>query len=183
MATLNERITTAAHKLFDEKGIQHVTIDAIAAEARTTKMGVYRHFESRDALIEDWMEATIERYRGALDQVELDHPNNPRAQLMAWAEYIAHGLQEISYRGCPFINTIAEIADRAHPVRQTIEKHKVRQAERIQEMCRKVGVANPKLAAAEITFLLEGAQVSAQNGSISEIEDYIVTIMRGILSR
>jgi len=50
-------------------------------------------------------------------------------------------------------------------------------------MCRNVGIVNPQLAAAEITFLLEGAQVSAQNGSVHDIEDHIEEIMRNILSR
>lgn len=181
MPTLKERITAAAYKLFDECGIQHVTMDAIAAEAKTTKMGVYRHFDSRDALIEDWLTATIDRYRHALDEIERVHRDDPRAQLLALAEFVSQGLEAISHRGCPFVNTIAEIADRANPLRQQIAAHKATQAERVYQMCRKAKMPDPKLAAAQINFLLEGAQVCAQNGSVHPGQDPLVKIMRTIL--
>ncbi|PRD49914.1 TetR/AcrR family transcriptional regulator [Phyllobacterium myrsinacearum] len=183
MSSLKERITAAAYKLFDENGIQHVTMDAIAVEAKTTKMGIYRHFDSRDALIQDWLTATIDRYRHALDEIERVHHDDPRAQLMALAEFISRGLRTISHRGCPFVNTIAEIEDRESPLRQQIEAHKTAQAGRVLQMCRKAHIPNPQLTTAEITFLFEGAQVSAQNGSIQHIERHIMTIMRKILER
>jgi AcrR family transcriptional regulator len=183
MASLKERITAAAYKLFDEYGIQHVTMDAIAAEAKTTKMGVYRHFESRDALIQDWLTATIDRYRHALDDIERDHRDDPRAQLLALAGFVSGGLEAISHRGCPFVNTIAEIEDRGSPLRQQIEAHKATQAERVYQMCRKARIPNPKLAAVQINFLLEGAQVCAQNGSVQLGENHVVTIVRSVLER
>ncbi|MEV5981333.1 ATP-binding protein, partial [Streptomyces sp. NPDC052114] len=34
---------------------------------------------------------------------------------------IAEGLPRISYRGCPFINSLAELPDRAHPARQLVD--------------------------------------------------------------
>ena len=181
MASLRERITAAAYKLFDECGIQHVTMDAIAAQAKTTKMGVYRHFDSRDALIGDWLTATIDRYRHALDEIERVHRDDPRAQLLALAEFVSQGLEAISHRGCPFVNTIAEIEDRENPLRQQIEVHKAAQAERVYQMCQKANIPNPKLAATQINFLLEGAQVCAQNGSVKPGEDHLVKIVRAIL--
>lgn len=35
-------------------------------------------------------------------------------------------------------------------------------------LCRRIGLPDPEAAAARVTFLLEGAQVSAQNGSIGD---------------
>lgn len=178
---LKDRILTAAYALFDEHGIRHTSVDSIAREAETTKMGVYRHFSSRDELVDSWLTATIARYKAVLDEVEARFEGDPRSQLIGWADHIADSLVQISHRGCPFVNTIAEIPDRENPLRRKIEAHKVNQARRIESICREAGVRDPEVSAAEITFLLEGAQISAQNGSVRSIEQHIRAIMSRIL--
>jgi AcrR family transcriptional regulator len=50
--SLKQRIEIAAFAMFEEMGIGHVSVDAIAEAAETNKMGVYRKFESKNALIE-----------------------------------------------------------------------------------------------------------------------------------
>lgn len=179
---LKSRIIEAAYKLFDEQGIQHVTVDAIAVEAGTTKMGVYRHFSSKELLMDGWMVETIARYRGGLDEIVTRFPGDPQSQLRAWAEFIVCGLDEISHRGCPFVNTIAEISDRKNPLRRKIEAHKALQVKRIATMCRAAGITDPFGTAAEITFLLEGAQVSAQNRSVKTIEKHVRAAIEKILA-
>ncbi|MEV5997741.1 TetR family transcriptional regulator, partial [Streptomyces sp. NPDC052115] len=96
---------------------------------------------------------------------------------------IAEGLPRISYRGCPFINSLAELPDRAHPARQVIEQHKARQTRRLVAMCAEAGLPDPEQAAAEITFALEGAQVSTQNGSIDRTGDRLMRIVEAIVDR
>ena len=157
---LRQRIIEAAFRLFDERGIQHVSVDAIAVAAETTKMGVYRHFSSKDVLVDDWLTATIAKYRGVLDEIEHLHPDDPHAQLRKWVNHVLEGLPAISHRGCPFVNTIAEVPDPEHPLRQKIRN----------------------TAAAQITFMLEGAQVAAQNGSLPAIEKSLATLTREMLS-
>ncbi|WP_448112359.1 TetR/AcrR family transcriptional regulator [Mesorhizobium amorphae] len=179
---LRQRIIEAAFRLFDERGIQHVSVDAIAVAAETTKMGVYRHFSSKDVLVDDWLTATIAKYRGDLDEIENRHPDDPRAQLREWVNHVLEGLPAISHRGCPFVNTIAEVPDPEHPLRQKIRHHKLDQVERLKALCSKAGLSDPNTAAAQITFMLEGAQVSAQNGSLSAIEESLATLAHEIFS-
>lgn len=179
---LRQRIIEAAFRLFDERGIQHVSVDAIAVAAETTKMGVYRHFSSKDVLVDDWLTATIAKYRGVLDEIEHLHPDDPHAQLRKWVNHVLEGLPAISHRGCPFVNTIAEVPDPEHPLRQKIRYHKLDQVERLKALCRKAGLSDPNTAAAQITFMLEGAQVAAQNGSLPAIEKSLATLTREMLS-
>ncbi|MDH7792300.1 AcrR family transcriptional regulator [Ochrobactrum sp. AN78] len=179
---LRQRIIEAAFRLFDERGIQHVSVDAIAVAAETTKMGVYRHFSSRDVLVDQWLSATIAKYRGVLDEIECLYPEDPHAQLREWVTHVLEGLPTVSYRGCPFVNTIAEVSDPEHPLRQKIRNHKLDQVERLKALCRKAGFSDPDAAAAHITFMLEGAQVAAQNGSLPSIEKSLTTLTRQMLS-
>ena len=51
-----ERILAAARELFYRDGIRAVGVDAIAAAAGTNKMTLYRHFDSKDALVSAYLE-------------------------------------------------------------------------------------------------------------------------------
>lgn len=183
MATLppRERILDAAEDLFQNEGIQRVGVQAIADRAGTTKMAIYRHFETKDNLVAEWLRILAADYQAAFDRAETDHPGRPRDQILALARFIAEGLPGISYRGCPFINSLAELPDRDHPARRVIEQHKARQAERLLALCTAAGLADPAQTTAEITFLLEGAQVSRQNGSIDRVGDRLLGMVERIL--
>jgi AcrR family transcriptional regulator len=178
-----ERILDAAEELFQSEGIRRVGVQAIAERAETTKMAIYRHFATKDALVAEWLRIVAADYQAAFDRAEAEHPDRPREQILALARFIAEGLPAISYRGCPFINSLAELSDRSHPARQVIEEHKALQTRRLVGMCAAAGLPDPEQAAAEITFVLEGAQVSAHNGSIAQPGDRLMRIVEAIVDQ
>ncbi|MEU3411521.1 MULTISPECIES: TetR/AcrR family transcriptional regulator [unclassified Streptomyces] len=178
-----ERILDAAEELFQSEGIRRVGVQAIAEKAETTKMAIYRHFETKDALVAEWLRIVAADYQAVFDRVEAEHPGRPREQILGIARFIAEGLPEISHRGCPFINSIAELPDRSHPARQVVEQHKALQMRRLVGMCAEAGLPDPGQAAAEITFVLEGAQVCAQNGSVDQAGDRLMNMVRRILDQ
>ncbi|MEV4997824.1 TetR/AcrR family transcriptional regulator [Streptomyces niveus] len=178
-----ERVLDAAEELFLSEGIRRVGVQAIADKAETTKMAIYRHFDTKDALVAEWLRIVAAEYQAAFDRVEAEHPGRPGEQILALARFIAEGLPAVSHRGCPFINSLAELPDRAHPARQVIERHKALQTRRLVGMCAGAGLPDPEQTAAEITFVLEGAQVSTQNGSVDRTGDRLMRIVEGILAR
>ncbi|MFE2140735.1 TetR/AcrR family transcriptional regulator [Streptomyces sp. NPDC059456] len=178
-----ERILDAAEELFLREGIRAVGVQAIAEQAKTTKMALYRHFATKDALIEEWLRIVAAGYSAAFDGAEHEHPGDGRAQVLAVARFIAGGLPDIALRGCPFVNSIAGLPDRGHPARRLIEDHKATQLRRLTDMCESAGVRAPDGAAAEITFLMEGAQVSAQNGSVDRVGERLLAAVEAVLDR
>lgn len=178
-----ERILDAAEELFQSEGIRRVGVQAIAEKAETTKMAIYRHFETKDALVAEWLRILAADYRAAFDRVEAEHPGRPREQIMGLARFIADGLPALSYRGCPFVNSLAELPDRAHPARRVIEEHKAHQTRRLVGMCTAAGLPDPEQVAAQITFVLEGAQVSTQNGSIDRAGERLLRIVEAIVEQ
>ncbi|MFL9652350.1 TetR/AcrR family transcriptional regulator [Streptomyces sp. PB17] len=178
-----ERILDAAEELFQSEGIRRVGVQAIAEKAETTKMAIYRHFETKDALVAEWLRILAAEYRAAFDRVEAEHPGRPREQILGLARFIADGLPALSYRGCPFVNSLAELPDRSHPARQVIEEHKAHQTRRLIGMCTEAGLPDPEQVAAQITFLLEGAQVSTQNGSIDRAGERLLRIVGAIVGQ
>ncbi|MGF1426467.1 TetR/AcrR family transcriptional regulator [Kitasatospora sp. LaBMicrA B282] len=178
-----ERILDAAEELFSREGIKSVGVQAIADRAETTKMALYRHFATKDALVEEWLRIVAADYTAAFERLADAHPQDPRAQILGMARFIADGLPQISHRGCPFINSLAELPERTHPARRLIEAHKAAQLRRLTDLCTRAGLPDPDEAAAEITFVLEGAQVSTQNGSVPHAGERLMRIVEAILDR
>ncbi|MFI1753739.1 TetR/AcrR family transcriptional regulator [Streptomyces sp. NPDC020571] len=178
-----ERILDAAEELFQSEGIRRVGVQAIAEKAETTKMAIYRHFETKDALVAEWLRILAAEYQAAFDRVEAEHPGRPREQILGLARFIADGLPALSYRGCPFVNSLAELPDRSHPARQVIEEHKASQTRRLVGMCAGAGLPDPEQVAAQITFVLEGAQVSTQNGSVDRAGERLMRIVEAIVEQ
>lgn len=107
----------AAEELFQREGVRQVGVQAIANKAETTKMAIYRHFETKDALVAEWLRIVAADYKAAFDRVETAYPDQPEEQILGLARFIAERLPAISYRGCPFVNSLAELPDRRHPAR------------------------------------------------------------------
>src|ERR1700674_1684054 len=78
-----ERILEAARDLFYAKGIRAVGVDEIAAAAQTNKMTLYRHFESKDFLVAEYLRFLAGYAIARDDEVKRAHPGDPYAQLCA----------------------------------------------------------------------------------------------------
>jgi AcrR family transcriptional regulator len=179
-----ERILSAAEELFHREGIRGVGVEAIAERAGTTKMAIYRHFESKDALVAEWLQSVATRYEADLDRLASQYPGDPRAQLLGWAETIAQRLKGKGERGCPFINSVAELPDRTHPGRRVVDQHKGLQSRRVVALCHQAGIPNAEQAAQELLFVLDGAQVCVQSlGGGAKAGEQLVSIVKKILGQ
>ena len=163
------------------QGITRVSVDAIAALAGSTKMTVYRHFENKDALVLEWLTRLTEHYSDVFDQLAFAHPKSPRLQLLGFVDFIVQDLARAGYRGCPFTNSLAELPENDHPARALIENHKQRQFARLITLCTQLELVEPEQVAEELTFLMEGAQVVAQNHGISNAGERLIRMVMGRL--
>src|SRR5947207_15495946 len=79
-----DRILTAASDLFYRLGIRAVGVEAIAEAAGTNKMTLYRHFDSKDALVAEYLRRLATAAGGFWTELEAAHPGDPRGQLRGW---------------------------------------------------------------------------------------------------
>jgi AcrR family transcriptional regulator len=159
-----KRIFDTASELFYRKGIRAVGIDAIAAQAETTKMSLYRSFPSKDALVAEWLRDHDGKFWRAWDAMSQKHPGKPRKQLQAAFALLAKHLSDPGARGCPMANAAVEITQKNHPARRVIERHKAKLRARLTALCVATGARDPALLADELFLLMEGAQVSTVLG-------------------
>jgi AcrR family transcriptional regulator len=156
-ACAKDRIFEAAKKLFYKSGIRGVSVDAIASEANTTKVTLYRVFSSKEELVVKVLEEQASRWQAWWDEIVGRHPGEPRRQLEA---VIAAFCDEISGesadRGCSMANAAVEIDD-DHPGKLIIRDHKLEMARRMRELCREMGARDPEQLGNSLMLLFSGA--------------------------
>jgi AcrR family transcriptional regulator len=157
-----ERIIAAARDLFYRHGIRAVGVEAIADAAGTNKMTLYRHFESKDALVAEYLRGLAVEKHDIWAAIEAAHPGNPRAQLEAWLVEAAGHVSDPKSRGCALANAAVELPEKAHPARCVIEQCKQHSRENLAGLCRRAGAQQPELLADQLFMLLEGALVCTQ---------------------
>lgn len=157
-----KRIFDTASQLFYLKGIRAVGVDAIAAEADTTKMSLYRNFPSKDELVAEWLRDHDVNFWQTWDAMAGRHPKDPRRQLKAAFALLARHVADPKARGCPMANAAVELTEKDHPARKVIEAHKTKLRTRLAQMCNQMEVREPGLLADHLFLLMEGAQVATQ---------------------
>lgn len=153
-----ERIFGTASELFYKRGIRAVGVETIAAEAHTTKMGLYRNFPSKDELVAEWLRSHDRRFWETWDAMSKRFPHNPRRQLTTAFRLLSEHVADPGARGCAMANAAVEITEKDHPARKVIEAHKRKLRERLAELCVQAGAREPELLADQLFLLMEGAQ-------------------------
>jgi AcrR family transcriptional regulator len=156
-ACARDRIFEAAKKLFYKSGIRGVSVDAIAAEANTTKVTLYRVFSSKEELIVKVLEEQARRWSQWWDEIVARHPGEPRKQIEAlFAAFRDEITGDSAERGCAMANAAVEV-EAGHPAKRLIREHKLEMARRMRELCREMGAKNPDQLGNALMLLLSGA--------------------------
>lgn len=79
-----ERLIEAARTVFREQGYD-ASLDEVAKRAGVGAGTLYRHFPSRDALMDAMLQSWVDRVNDAVDKVLL-HEGDSRDLLLAWFE-------------------------------------------------------------------------------------------------
>ncbi len=159
MSKVRERILEVASQLFYQKGIQAVGVDAIIVKADVARMSFYRHFKSkeglvlacilrRDEVLRAWFELEVNRLAP-----------NPKDRPLAVFDVLALRFATERYRGCGFINTMAEMADPEDAAHQAAAEHKTRFQDYLARLLREAGLSEEH--ASDLLLLFDGAVVSA----------------------
>jgi AcrR family transcriptional regulator len=177
-----ERILAAADDLFRRLGIG-VGVEQIAAEADTNKMTLYRHFESKDQLIAEWMRSVIAQKTKAWDEIIAEHPDDAGAQLVSWSRITAAALAQMEERGSPIQNALAQLPDPDHPARRVIDEHRRLEHQRIVALCRAADFPDPDVTGDELFFLLEGAKSCVQCVGLKRVGQHLMRQVDSLVRR
>lgn len=161
-------IIEVAARLFFEQGYHTTGIKQIIEAADIAKGTFYSHFKSKEELGLEWLRIGHEKMIAARDSF-LDEKagGDPEARLITLFDFLAEGSKACNYRGCAFINTLAESPDLGCPMRKKIQEYKRGFLEFFRDLVDdrlpSADETERRQKAAAIYLLFEGATVASQS--------------------
>ena len=156
-ASARDRLLAAASELFHVAGVQATGVDSIIAAAGVAKATFYRHFPSKDDLVVAWLHDPrarwFDRVRAAVEAREPE----PNEAIPMFFEAVADWLEADGYRGCPYLNTAAEITDPVHPAHRVVREFLQEVEDYLTGLAKSAGYRDPRLIGEELQTLAAGA--------------------------
>jgi AcrR family transcriptional regulator len=160
-----ERILDTAYDLFSRHGIRAVGVDRIIATSGAAKMSLYRHFDSKDALVLAFLQERERRWTMEWLHAEASRRAEDGAgRLLAIFEVFDEWFQGPDFEGCSFINVLLEFAELDHPIRRATTEHLATIRGLVREFAEQAGVADPEAVACQWHILMKGSIVAAGEG-------------------
>ncbi len=147
--TMKERILETADRLFYLQGIRAIGVDTIAAEIGISKRTLYNHFPSKDALISAYLA------RRFVQPQPSDKP--PAEQILGTFDRLERGFASKGFRGCPFVNAVAELGTEDKSVRKIAVAFKESRRLWFRDLLLQLGVADAEGLATQLTLLVDGS--------------------------
>ncbi|MGJ7902218.1 TetR/AcrR family transcriptional regulator [Lysobacter sp. 1R34A] len=156
-----ERILAVASQLFYAQGIRAVGIDGIIDRSGVAKASFYKHFPSKNDLVAEvltrlgvawrqWLADAVDRWSG-----------DPSARPLAVFDALGERLGSSGFRGCVFINSIVELADREHAGHAVAHDHKRQVTAYLERLLLEAQVRPAADLANQLMMLIDGAIVTA----------------------
>ena len=151
--SMPERILETADRLFYGQGLRAVGVDTIAAEIGISKRTLYNHFPSKDALIVAYLTRRLK---------PLPISDAPAAaQILGDFERLERAFAGPGFRGCAFVNAVAELKDPSHAANAIAVAFKERRRLWFRDLLTRLGVADPEGLATQLMLLVDGAIAGA----------------------
>jgi len=153
-----KRIREAAYRLFRRQGYSRVTMDEIAAAARLTKRTLYHHFDSKDQLLADVLEAQHDLALQAFQTFGEKLSGSAEAIVTGMFRELAVWADKPRWAGSGFTRLVIELADLpGHPARKIARRHKAQLEKCLADLLARSGVVQAKDLARAVWLLSEGA--------------------------
>jgi AcrR family transcriptional regulator len=145
------KILETIDRLFYRQGIRAVGVDTIVAELGISKKTLYRHFRSKSEMIEAYL-------RGRFRPLPENSDKPPAEQILsnfAWLERSLSSKKE--YRGCAYLNALAELGEDERESRDLAASFKESRRLWFRELLSKLDVDDPDTLATQLSLLVDGA--------------------------
>src|SRR5256884_2261185 len=145
---MKDRILETADRLFYLQGIRAVGVDTIAAEIGISKRTLYNHFPSKDALISAYLARRFVAPRPS--------DKSPVEQILGTFDSLERRFSSKDFRGCPFVNAVAELGAEDKSVRKIAVAFKESRRVWFRNLLNQLGVADAEGLATQLAVLVDG---------------------------
>jgi len=152
-------ILESATALLYRRGLDGVGVAELCTAVGASKETLYRHFGSKDGLIEAVLTARSDRVMRWLADAAAAAGDDPAAQLAAVFDALGTWYAEPEFRGCAIVNAAAQ--RHTDPSRAIAARHLDRYRDLLADIATRAGAAEPAGLAQQLLMLVEGATVVA----------------------
>jgi len=150
---MQKRILETADRLFYGQGIRAVGVDTIAAEIGISKRTLYNYFPSKDDLIVAYLSRRLQPAPPS------DLP--PLQQLLGNFDRLERTFASGVFRGCPFVNAVAELNEPGHAANKIAFAFKEQRRTWFRDLLVRLGVDDADTLALQLQLLVDGAIAAA----------------------
>lgn len=150
---MQERILDTADRLFYGQGIRAVGVDTIAAEIGISKRTLYNHFPSKDDLIVAYLSRRLKPAPPS--------DRSPMEQILGAFDRLERTIATGVFRGCPFVNAVAELKEPAHAANKIAVAFKEQRRVWFQELLERIGIKDAAPLSMQLQILIDGAIAAA----------------------
>lgn len=150
-----DQLINTAHELFYREGYHATGIDRILAESGVAKMTLYKHFRSKDELIQAVLASREQVVLGQLAALRASAP--PREAVLGLFDGLHAWVHEANFCGCSFVNAAAEFHHREHPIHRQAATFKNAFSTHLRASLESLGAKDAAQLASQLQFLFEGA--------------------------
>ncbi|MEV4513413.1 TetR/AcrR family transcriptional regulator [Dactylosporangium sp. NPDC049525] len=169
------RLLTTATRIFYAEGIHSVGVDRIIAESQVTRATFYRHFPGKEDLVLTYLQEIDRALRSQVDTAVAGLlPGDAVRAVGAW---IAQGIQSPGFRGCAFLNAVAEYPDPDHPVHRAVLAHRQWFLDTVNTLMAGIHETEAEPAAQHFVMLRDGAMAA---GCLLDPTLICATFLRGV---
>ncbi|MEI7381198.1 TetR/AcrR family transcriptional regulator [Pectobacterium versatile] len=118
-----EHILDIAEALFNEFGYTAVGVDLIRDKAGVSKTSMYRHFGSKNKLIEAVLARRHTRFEEGLASV-ISGANDAESRLDAVMDWHFSWFRSVNFKGCMFMHALAEFKGQDEAITALALRHK-----------------------------------------------------------
>ncbi|WP_410607714.1 TetR/AcrR family transcriptional regulator [Amycolatopsis sp. lyj-109] len=154
-------ILQAATRVLYERGLDGVGVAELCTRLGVSKETLYRHFGSKDGLVQAVLEARSDRVVRRLTDAVVAAGEDPAGRLIALFDVLQGWYDEPAFRGCGLLNAAAQ--HHTDPVRAITARHLGRYLDLLTEIAEGAGAADPLRLARQLLILVEGATVVADH--------------------
>ena len=166
--SIKEHILDVAESLFNERGYTAVGVDLIRDQAQISKTSMYRHFGSKNNLIEAVLARRHQYFEDQLTPIFTSAASVDERldTLLDWHFAWFHSK---NFKGCMFMHALAEFKSQDETLAQQALQHKSWLKLLLLSLFSPTDPSRENKAEAILTFL-EGMMVRAEFGEIAEHE-------------
>ncbi|MFE5430882.1 TetR/AcrR family transcriptional regulator [Peribacillus simplex] len=159
--TARQRILEVACDLFYHKGIRSVGVDTIVEKSGVGKATLYRHFSTKDDLIAAYLEELDRHDWKQFEDKIAKHEGSPKEKLLAFIDTITVTMMDPGYRGCAFLNALAEFPEESHCVKRLTVEYNSKLRLRLNQLTQQAGAQDENLTD-QLMLVITGALSLAQ---------------------